>query len=135
MKISALHKKKLVSEIKFVIKKMKSEEDPPRKLYYFSGLYGAISRIFNIEFDPDLVFAHMVTNMAYNAINSRLANPDKVIQIPPEIFDKLIEAIEEFKNAIEKNENLYEVLKKFVLLGFITSGNGYYLYQRKLLKI
>lgn len=135
MKISALHKKKLVSEIKFVIKKMKSEEDLPRKLYYFSGLHGAIARIFNIEFDPDLVFAHMVTNMAYNAINSRLANPDKVIQIPPEIFDKLIETIEEFKNVIEKSENLYEVLKKFVLLGFVTSGNGYYLYQRKLLKI
>jgi len=135
MKISALHKKKLVSEIKFVVGKMKSEKDPQKKIYYFSALHGALARIFNIEFDSDLVFAHMVTNATYNTFNLRLVTPDKVIEIPPEIFEKLTEVTEEFKNAIEKNKNLYEVLKKFVLLGFVTSGNGYYLYQRKLLKI
>jgi len=135
MKISELHKKKLVSEIEFVVEKMKSEEDPQKKIYYFSALHGALARIFNIEFDSDLVFAHMVTNATYNTFNLRLLTPDKIIEIPPEIFEKLTEVTEEFKNAIEKNKNLYEVLKKFVLLGFVTSGNGYYLYQRKLLKI
>lgn len=135
MKISVLHKKKIVSEIKFVVEKMKSEEDPKRKLYYFSAIYGVISRIFNIEFDSDLVFAHMVTNAVYSTINSRLANPDKVIQLPEEIFDKLIAITEELQDVIEKDKNPYEVLKKFSLLGYVTTGNGYYLYKKGIFKI
>lgn len=135
MKISETIKNKLIKELEFIIKKMKSEEDNPKKLYYFSAVFGAFQRIYNIDFDTDLVFAHMVTNATYNAINLRLSNPDKIVQLPPEIFNKMIEITEELKVTIQQNKDLYEVLKKFSLLGFITSGNGYYLYQRKLVKI
>lgn len=135
MKISESNKKKLIEEIKFVLEKMKSEEDANTKLYYFSAVYGTMQRIFNIEYDSDLVFAHMVTNATYNALNLRLSNPDKVVQLSPDIFDKLSGVTEELKNTLEKNGNLYNVLKKYALLGFVTSGNGYYLYQKGLIKI
>jgi len=135
MKINVDNRKRLIEEIKFVIKKMKEEKEPKNKLYYFSAIDGSMSRIFNVEFVPDLVFIHLVLTATYSNLNARLANPDKVIQIPKEVFDKLIITTEELQNAIEKNEDLYAILKKFSLLGFIASGNGYYLYQKGLLKI
>ena len=57
MKLSAANKKILVNEIKFSIEKMKETEDPKTRLYFFSAIYGIISRIFNLEFSSDLVIA------------------------------------------------------------------------------
>jgi len=135
MKISTENRKKLVDEIKFIINQMKAEEDPKSKLYYFSAIYGIMPRIFNFEFNADLVFAHFVVSSTYNQINGRLQNPDNVVKIPDDLFDKLLVITEEFLNAIENNKNLYEVLKKFTTLGFITTGNGYYIYKKGLFKI
>lgn len=135
MKITVTNKNRIIKEIKFAIKQMKDEKDPKAKLYYFSAIYGIMPRIFNIEFIPDLVFAHVVLSSTYNHINSRLENSDKVIKIPDNLYDRLIEITEEMLNAIERNESLYEALTKFTLLGYVTTGNGYYLYQKGLLKI
>lgn len=135
MKLSEENKQKLTDEIRFVINQMKEQEDPEAKLYYFSAIYGIMPRIFNTEFSDDLLFAHFVISSTYNNINQRLKSPDKAIKIPDELFDKLIETTEDLLNAIEKNKNLYTVLKKFTLLGYITLGNGYYLYKKGLLKI
>jgi hypothetical protein len=135
MKISADSKKKLIDEIKFVLEKMKGEEDPSKKLYYFSAVPGIMNRIFNIEYAPDLIFAHFVLSTIQGQINARLHVPDTVIQIPKELYDKLFSATSEFLDVLEKNKNPYEVLKKFALLGYVTGGNGYYLYQKGLLKL
>jgi len=135
MKLSAANKAKLVEEIRFVLEKLKSETEPASKLYYFSAVYGVMNRIFNLEYAPDLIFAHIVINAAHSQINARLRDPDKVIQLPIELFDKLSDATVALLEVIEKDKNPYEVLKKFALLGYVTGGNGYYLYQRGLLKL
>ncbi|MGB7296675.1 MAG: hypothetical protein WBC70_13910 [Candidatus Aminicenantales bacterium] len=135
MKLSARNKKTLIVEIKFALEKMKSEKEPNSILYYFSAVYGVMYRIFNIEYDSDLVFAHFVISSTYNQINSRIQVPDKVIQLPPDLFDKLIKTTEELLDAMVYDKNLYEALKTFTLLGYVTVGNGYYLYQKGLLKI
>jgi len=135
MKISEKNKKKLLREIKFVIDRMKEEKDPKSKLYYFTAIYGAMSRVFNEEFIPDLIFAHVILNAVYSNLISRIDNPDDVIKLPENIFNKLQTTTEELYNTIEKNKDLYEPLKKFSLLTFVTTGNGYYLYKKGLLKI
>ncbi len=135
MKLSTANKKKLIEEIEFALNSMKVAEDPETKLYYFSAVYGVMPRIFNIEYDPNLVFIHFVVNATYNNINSRLKNPEKVVKIPDDLFEKLENTTNELLNTLKQNKNLYEVLKKFILLAYVTSGNGYYLYQRGLLKI
>ena len=66
MKLSKENKKLLTDEFTFVIKKMKSSETPDQMLYYFSGLYGMIHRILNIEFSSSLLFAHFVTEKIHN---------------------------------------------------------------------
>lgn len=135
MKLSKKYKDMIIEEIKFVLKRMKQEKDSKIKLYYFSAIYGMMHRIFNQEYAPDLIFANFVLNSTYNQINSRLQNPEKIIEIPDELFGKLEDATSELLTVIEKDQNLYEVLKKFILLGYVTIGNGYYLYQKGLLKI
>lgn len=135
MKINEGSKQKIIKEINFAIVKMKEEKDKKTRLYYFSAIYGVMQRIFNLEFNPDLVFAHSVISSVYNQISVRLNNPDKVIKIPEELWEKLLVYSEELLEVIENNENLYDVLKKFVLLGFVTMGNGFYLYEKGELKL
>lgn len=135
MNLSAETKAKLVDEIKFALEKMKQESDAASKLYYFSAIFGIMNRIYNLEYSSDLIFAHAIISSTHSQINARLQAPDKVIQLPLEIFDKLSDATAELLDVIDKDGNLYEVLKKFVLLGYVTAGNGYYLYQKGLLKL
>ncbi len=135
MKLSTENKQKIVDEIKFVIDQLKQQEEPEAKLYYLSAVYGIMPRIFNIDYSDDLVFAYYVINSAFNNINHRLKNPDKAIKIPDELLGRLLAVTEELLEAVEKDENLYKVLKKYALLGYVTTGNGYYLYKKGLLKI
>ncbi|MCJ7579197.1 MAG: hypothetical protein MUP98_01525 [Candidatus Aminicenantes bacterium] len=135
MKLSKQNKELLVKEIKFVLEKMHKEEDSKSKLYYFSAIFGLMHRIYNLEYSSDLVFAHFVLSSIHSQINAGIQNPDKTIKIPVELFQKLEENTGKLLNAIEKDENLYEVLKKYSVLGYVTNGNGYYLYQRGKLKL
>lgn len=135
MKIKKENKKTLINEIEFAIQKMKEEQNPKAKIYYFSAVYGVMQRIFNIDYDSDLVFAHFVISSTFNNVNMRLLNPDPVIKIPDDLTENIISVTEELLEMIKKDMNLYEVLKKFVLIGYITVGNGYYLYQKGLIKI
>lgn len=139
MKLTSKNKEALLKEIKFAAKKMAETEDPKGKLYYFSAVYAIMQRIFNLEFDPELVFIHMVLNTTYSVLQDRLATiesgAEKVVKIPENLFDKLTEATKEIAKKIENNESSYEVLQKFVILGYVVSGNGYYLYEKGMLKI
>ncbi len=137
MNIKKENRKSIIDEIKFSIEKMKDKEndDPKAKLYYFSAVYAVIHRIFNIDYDDDLVFIHFVLLSTYNNTNARLQNPDPIIKIPDDYFDKLIAATEELLGVIVMDGNPYEVLRKFILLAYVTGGNGYYLYKKGLLKI
>ena len=135
MKISADSKKKISEEIRFVLGKMKEQEDPKSKLYYFTAIYGMMHRIFNLEYAPDLIFAHFVIKSTFDQINLKLHDPEKIVGIPEGLFDKLFEATTELLNVLDTNKNPYEVLKQFVLLGYATGGNGYYLYEKGLLKL
>lgn len=135
MKIKQENKTSIINEIKFSIEKMKEAEDPKAKLYYFSAVFGIIQRIFNIDYHDDLVFIHFVLQSTHNNIIMRLQNPDPVIKMPEDFLARLMADTEELLGVIEKDGNPYGVLKKFVLLGYVTVGNGYYLYQKGLLKI
>ena len=135
MDISAETKAKLVSEIEFVLERMKQESDITGKLYYFSAVFGIMNRIFNLEYSSDLIFVHSILSATHAQINARLQTPEKAIPLPPEVPDKLFDATAELLEVIEKDGNPYEVLKKFAVLGYVTGGNGYYLYQKGLLKL
>ena len=117
---------------------MKENTDPFKKLYFFSGIHGLINRIFNIEYDPELVWIHHVLVSVYSGFIQRLdamAKGDPVIILDDSYFDKLMMLCLELKENISKNENVNDTLKKFSILVYATTGNGYYLKSKGLLKI
>ena len=139
IKISKYLKKNMIEEMKYALEKMKGENDDRKKLYYFSGIYGVVPRVFNFEYDPQLVFIHHVLENAYNAINNRLhasIQGDKTVVLPENIIDKLYTYTSILVDKIEQDEdNLYDMLEKITILGYVTSGNGYYLYEKGSIKM
>lgn len=139
MQISKEFKKLLVDELKTVAEKVSEETDSKKKNYFFSGAFGTVSRVFNFNFDPELILIHSVLNMAYGVVDTLQKRIDRgeedVIRIPDEFFDTLANLTKELALAIEKDENIYEVLQEIAVHSYILSGNGYYLYQKGIIKI
>lgn len=138
MNISDKFRKIIREEIDYVVTKMDKSETPDEKVYYFSGIGGMIQRIFNLEYDEELVYAHMILKETHNAFISRLQAikaGQKEIPIYNVHFEKLIILAKELADKIEKKEDISDVLKKLSCLSYTTTGNGYYLLQKGLLKI
>jgi hypothetical protein len=137
MNLSTKNKKILVNEIRTVCDYMSKASDAKQKMYFFSAVFGIANRIMNIEYDPELGFLHQVTNTAYQTINTNLALAAQgaTMTIPKPVFEKLEEALDELAYYIEDGKKTYRVLEKISNLAYSTSGNGYYLYLKGLLKI
>jgi len=138
MDISPEFKKILVEELTYSLKMMKNSKTLDEKLFYFSGLFGVLPRVFNIKFDPQLVFMNIIITSAYSAILERLnaiKGGNLVIEFPEGFFDKLADASEDLIEKIKNNEDTYKALEKIGVLTFLTTGNGYYLFQKGSFKI
>lgn len=138
MNISTEYKKIIAEEFRYSAKMMKATEFADKKLFFFSSTYGVLSRIFNLQYDPQLVFAHFILNSSYASINSRISSiksGDVVIDFPAQGLNKLAEAVEEFADKIEQGQSIFEVLQKIVEISFISTGNGFYLFQKGILKL
>ena len=141
MNISDEHRRIIVDEFRSVAARMRETSDEYRKLYWFSAIYGVLTRVFNLEFDATLVFIHVLLNGAYNTINARAAaisqGRDRAINIPEGLFDSLNEVLEELAGNIETDneQDIFRNLQKIANLTYVTTGNGYYLYQKGLLQL
>jgi hypothetical protein len=128
----------ILNETSFIIEKMEKSEVFTEKLYYFSGIYGLLQRIFNMEYDSDLIFAFFVFKSTHEAFMNRHSaiekGGDRVVLLLQEQLDGLIEGLKEFANNIKNKKDFNDILKKFIILSYSTTGNGYYLLQKGLLK-
>jgi hypothetical protein len=129
----------IVDEIDFIVKMMDENPDLSKKLYYLSGVHALIHRIFNQDFDEDLIFLHLILHNTHGSFMSRLQAIEKGRDMTVLLLDKQIDALsdnlKELSKAIEKKENIDKILKRFTILSYSTTGNGYYLLQKGLLKI
>lgn len=138
MKISENHKNIIVKEFLGAAKLMKEDGTAEDKMFYFSSTFGILSRIFNLEYDPQLVLAHFILQSAHGNISARIKainDGDQVIKFPGEFIDKLSNKVEVLADLIEKNEDLYGTLQDINEITFVTTGNGYFLYKKGILKI
>lgn len=128
----------LVTEIRAVAESMRKSATAKEKIFFFSAVYGVANRIMNLECDPELVFLHEVTSTAYNVINTNLsaaAQNVSVTPLPPALFDKLQDAVEDLATYIEKGGKTYPILERISNLAYIAKGNGYYLFLKGMLVI
>lgn len=133
MKLKAEHKKAIIEDFTYAIKTMREAQTFEEKLYYFSSTYGVLSRVFNLSFNPQLLFVHQILSTAHATILGRvqaIKSGDTTILLKDDFFEKLTKAVEELANLIKSDKDVYEVLEKIAVLTFVTTGNGYYLLQK-----
>jgi hypothetical protein len=127
----------LVNELDYVIETIEGTSDALEKLYFFSGIPAAVHRIFNIEYDPDLVFMHHVLSSTHQGIMQRIdaiRKGDTVVQIVEYQLDKLLDLCKELRDAVRNNVDTDNIMKQFILLLYSTTGNGYYLAKKGVFK-
>lgn len=140
MKISSELREKLVKEIRYAVMNMRKSETINDKMYFFSAVYGMADRVFNFEYDPELVFLHQVVRQAFDTINAKVnlivaGSLGAGSSIPPNLFSKLQDTLDELANRIEKNQKTYSLLEDISNMGYLATGNGFYLYTKGILKI
>lgn len=134
MKLSPEYRKILIKEMSYCRNKMSEEHDPLRKTFFYSGVYGVINRVLNIEFDPQLIFMNFIFASSYNMLNNHFAQ-ESVFELPKTFFNSLCTYLQELEVKIGNGEDTYDILEKIVNLTMLTDGNGYYLYEKGVLKI
>lgn len=138
MDISANSQRALVTEIRTAVEYMRKAKAAQEKMYFFSAVFGIANRIMNLEFDPELGFMHHVTSAAYTTINSNLlmmSTGQSIRTVPPQMFEKLEEVLEDLATRIEQRKSTHSALQRISNLAFSTSGNGYYLFLKGALKL
>lgn len=131
-------RERLVGEFRFATEKMALEDDPHRKLYFYSALFGEAGRILNLYWDPELALIHGITQQTFNQINARqeliTSGRDRIIPVDDKLLVALTHAAVELTEYIDSGSDekgkLCGILERFTTLAFLTTGNGYYLLQR-----
>ena len=112
---------------------MNESKNLDEALYYYSGTRAFIQRIFNLEFDPHLIFIHFVLNNTFTTIAGfvdQIKKRTTIIPINIDFFHKLSKLLGDLAQCIDKKELTYEVLEKVCVLTYSITGNGYYLQQK-----
>jgi hypothetical protein len=114
MRLSDNYKNLILSEINFAVKKMDKSSEPLEKLFYFSAIHGVFQRIYNIEYDPTLVFICFILRTTHEAFNNRLQT--KVgIPLSEKQINTLSDIAKELGGKIKNNEEVSVTLQKFVV--------------------
>jgi|SRR3972149_4064948 len=138
LNISNEHRQIIVDELLLVAKQMQTSPDARDKMYFLSASWAMIQRVFNIEYDPELVFAWQVLNLTYQEINGRVTSTPQsnIMGIVPA---KLIEGIEQQIGALAegwgKKTDVTNVLQRLAELGYAATGNGNYLVLKGMLPL
>jgi len=137
LNISNELREKLVNEIMFVVEKIRTEPDIRKKVYYYSAIYGEMSRVINLSFDRQLLFAHNVLNNSYQLLRARTDSlvlaRDSTVDIPGNLFDRICTVLTDLGERIARDQDLYKPLEDISCMTYITTGNGFYLFQKGIL--
>lgn len=135
MNISKKNKMIIFDEFNFIIKSMEESPNINEKIYFLSAAHGMLLRIFNIEYDPDIVFAFAILKNVHDTFASTLMNPSSIQYIKEDSIDVLMDLLKQFCSSLKNDEPLDDILKRFVILTYSITGNGYYLKRKGMLKL
>jgi len=138
MKISDSYRKTIIDEINYAVKMINKTENAEERLYFFSSIHGVINRVFNFEFDLELVSIHFILQSTHNALLQRIQamkGGETIIPVYEQHFKSLTSACKELAKKIKSDEDISPTLQKFILLIYSTTGNGYYLLQKGIYKL
>jgi len=137
-KLSDKYRAVLKEEILYVVNKMHDSQNIEQKIFFFSAIYAMIQRIINLEYNGDLLFAHHVIQRTHEMYIQRLMAikaGDMSVPFSEEHLIVLEKASMELVQALDKKSTLTSALKTFSIASYSTTGNGYYLMEKGMLKI
>jgi hypothetical protein len=137
MTLSKESRKIITDELTLVADNMDKSESVIEKLYYYSAAHSMIQRVLNIEYEPELIFIFLILHETYTALNSRIQaikRGDSLVTLEEEHFTKLAKYTRDLARMLKMKKDVTNTLKKFSLLSYSATGNGYYLVKKGLLK-
>jgi len=130
---------RLANEFRFAAEKMADTHDLAAKLYFFSAFYGELNRALNQSWSPELGLAHLVLHRVHEQITGRVNMPTPGTGIPagfPAELDRVANELAELFGGKQIDDaRLYQLLARTAELGYVSTGNGYYLYLKGQIKI
>lgn len=132
---------RLVSEFRLAVAKMAEAEAPQQYIFYYSIFFGELVRVLNWHWDETLALIWSNVQHAHQAITSRVnatAQGDIVVALSKEFFDAVTQTSTALVDYIEKNGDeaeLCHILGRLAELTYATTGNGYYLLQKGVIKL
>lgn len=137
-------RERLVGEFRYALGKMQEEQNPTKKLFYFSIFFAEPQRLTALEWDSDLALIGVVTQQVHAQINATMQNPVILQSLPIDwqiVFNKLTEVANDltiyFENARDKEdqEKLCDILGQITKISFVVSGHGSYLLEKGTFKL
>ena len=136
-------RRRLAKEYRYAANKMQESQDPLKKLFYFTVLFGEAQRVLNIEWDRDLTLVHMVTQQAHNHIRSVTLDPvlSRIFPINlDDIYGQLNQSAFDFAAYFDKTtskastEELFAIVARIAEITYSVTGNGSYLREKEHIK-
>lgn len=140
MSLPKIVQERLVKEIRFAANMMYAEENPFRKLYFFSAIYGEIGRALNWSWDRELALIHNTIRQAHLQISGRFRTSpqERAMPFPDIVFERLASVAQDLADYIESpkdKEVLCNLMGRVAELEYAMTGNGNYLMEKGLLKL
>ncbi|WP_319562515.1 hypothetical protein [Marispirochaeta sp.] len=132
--------KYLSREFEIAIEGMRdSSLNPHQRMYYMSATFGAISRVLNIDYNKELVLAHLILQTCHQTtmalMNNCLNGSEKSIVFNPILIDSLSDLIEELGENLVAGESIYNQALSIAEVTYSMTGNGHYLFRKDIIKL
>ncbi|MCJ7423485.1 hypothetical protein MUP01_04350 [Candidatus Bathyarchaeota archaeon] len=129
----------LEKELRYISDRIIGEDDLKRKVFFFSASSNVIRRIMSTYFDPQLALMDMVFDVSCNTISERVENltaeKDTTVELIDGFFEKLAESLTDLADCIHAGKDSYKILEKIATQALTTTGAGYYLYTKGIIKV
>ena len=134
---------RLATEFRFAVDRMKEVSDFESKIYFFSVFYGEPQRLFNLYWDASLALLADVIQSAATQMAQKPRLPAETTPLLQGVPVGWIEALEqvsdELASVFEADEvdeqRLYQAVARVAELGYVLTGNGFYLFMKGQIKI
>ena len=130
-------KSRLATEFRIAANSVAQSGDLAAKIYFLSIFHGEPQRQLNVHWDPDLNLLFMIARIALQQMQSRPplpGTPDAKDGLPPGFLQALDAVAEELASIFEADvidaARFYVALGRLAELGYVVTGNGYYLYLK-----
>jgi len=126
-------KKELIEELRRVEALIRREPSIEKKIYYFSGAYGATSRTYRYVFSKEILIADILLQSTYNMLKERLQllrSGDRNVSPDGIIFDKICDGLKDLANNIESGNSIIGPLETIVTAGFVATGPGNFMREK-----